>query len=74
MDRNSCLVCNVASGTHEDDQVNSEPENVDVFCELPQLSNSFEELEQELGRKELLSHVAEPTDGPLEVMGIENTW
>jgi hypothetical protein len=67
------LVCNIASGIREDDQVNSEPEN-DVFCELPQLSNSFEDLEQELGRKELLSHLAQPTDRPLEVMGIENTW
>lgn len=73
MDRDNCLVCNVASGISEDDQVNSEPENY-VFCELPRLSNSFEDLEQELGRKELLSHLAEPTDRPLEVMGIENTW
>jgi hypothetical protein len=73
MDRDNCLVCSVASGVSEDDQLNSEPES-DVFCQLPQLSNSFEDLEQELGRKELLSHLAEPADRPLEVMGIENTW
>jgi hypothetical protein len=74
MDSDDCLVCNVASGTSEGNQQSSEPENVDVFCELPQLSNSFEDLEQELGRKELLSQPAESTDRPLEVMGIENTW
>jgi hypothetical protein len=73
MDSDNCLACSVGSGTSEDNRVDSEPEN-DVFCELPQLSNLFKDLEQELGRKELLPHLVEPTDRPLEVMGIENTW
>jgi cellobiose-specific phosphotransferase system component IIB len=74
MDRDTPLVSSVTSGTGEENQVDSEPDNIDVLYVSPQLNNSFEDLEEELGKKGLLSHVAESTDGPLEVMGIENTW
>jgi hypothetical protein len=74
MDKDSPLVCSVKPGTSDENQVDSEPDNIDVFYEFPQLNNSFEDLEDELGKKGLLSHVAEPSDEPLEVMGIENTW
>jgi hypothetical protein len=74
MDRDNPLVCSVTPGTSEENHVDSESDNIDVFYEFPHLNNSFEDLEEELGKKGLLSHVAEPSDGPLEVMGIENTW
>ncbi|XP_069684721.1 uncharacterized protein [Periplaneta americana] len=67
MDRHPPLVC-------EENQVDSETDNIDDYYELSKLNNSFEDLEEELAKKGLLSHVAESTDRPLEVMGIENTW
>jgi hypothetical protein len=74
MDRENPLVCSVIPGTSEENRVDSESDNIAVFYEFPHLNNTFEDLEEELGKKGLLSHVAEPSDGPLEVMGIENTW
>jgi hypothetical protein len=74
MDRDNLLFCDVTSGPSEENHVDSEPDNIEVLCQLPQLNNSFENLEEELGKKGLPSHVAGHSDRPLEVMGIENTW
>ena len=60
MDKDSDL-CDAATGTSEENHADTES---DVFCQLPQLNNSLEDLE-DLGKKGLLSH---------DVMGIENTW
>jgi hypothetical protein len=74
MDRDNLLFCDVTSGPSKKNVVDSESDNFEVLCHLPQLNNSFENLEEELGKKGLLFHVAENSDRPLEVMGIENTW
>jgi hypothetical protein len=74
MDRDNLLICDVTSGPSEENHVDSESGNTEVLCQLPQLNNSFGNLEEELGKKGLPSHVAEHSDRPLEVMGIENTW
>jgi hypothetical protein len=74
MDRDDLLFCDVTSGPSEKNHIDSESDNIESLCQLPQLNNSFENLEEELEKKGLLSHVAEHSDRPLEVMGIENTW
>ena len=70
MDKDN-LFCDVTSGPSKKNEVDSESDNFEALCHLPQLNNN---LEEELGKKGLLFHVAELSDRPLEVMGIENTW
>nr|CAD7449085.1 unnamed protein product [Timema bartmani] len=77
MDKNSSLVYNICNSPEiEDNQIESQPGNVNILPTLSQLNNSFEDIDE----LDKVNPVIGDTDDPdsvtcaPEVMGIENTW